>query len=97
MPKAAWGKRKRGRAGSLPLGAWQARARLLGEVLLDGGDEQVVLFLGADRQPEPPVAAVHRILTAQDPMYGSDGWFRLTIGTKDENDMFIAAVKEYFT
>jgi histidinol-phosphate/aromatic aminotransferase/cobyric acid decarboxylase-like protein len=37
------------------------------------------------------------ILRGQDPMYGSDGWFRLTIGTKEENDLFIAAVKEYFT
>ena len=36
------------------------------------------------------------ILRGQEPMYGSDGWFRLTIGTKEENDMFIAAVKEYF-
>jgi histidinol-phosphate aminotransferase len=36
------------------------------------------------------------ILRGQDPMYGSDGWFRLTIGTKDENNMFIDAVKEYF-
>lgn len=36
------------------------------------------------------------ILRGQDPMYGSDGWFRLTIGAKEENDMFIAAVKEYF-
>ena len=29
-------------------------------------------------------------------MYGSDGWFRLTVGSKEENDMFIEAVKEYF-
>jgi histidinol-phosphate aminotransferase len=36
------------------------------------------------------------ILRGQEPMYGSDGWFRLTIGSKEENDMFIAAVKEYF-
>jgi histidinol-phosphate/aromatic aminotransferase/cobyric acid decarboxylase-like protein len=36
------------------------------------------------------------ILRGQEPMYGSDGWFRLTVGTKEENDMFIAAVKEYF-
>jgi histidinol-phosphate aminotransferase len=36
------------------------------------------------------------ILRGQEPMYGSDGWFRLTIGTKEENDMFISAVKEYF-
>jgi histidinol-phosphate aminotransferase len=37
------------------------------------------------------------ILRGQEPMYGSDGWFRVTIGSKDENSMFIAAVKEYFT
>lgn len=36
------------------------------------------------------------ILRGQEPMFGSDGWFRLTIGNKQENDMFIAAVKEYF-
>ncbi len=36
------------------------------------------------------------ILRGQEPMYGSEGWFRLTVGSKEENDMFIAAVKEYF-
>jgi len=36
------------------------------------------------------------ILRGQEKQYDSEGWFRLTIGTKEENDMFIAAVKEYF-
>ena len=36
------------------------------------------------------------ILRGQDKLYDSEGWFRLTVGTKEENDMFIAAVKEYF-
>jgi histidinol-phosphate aminotransferase len=36
------------------------------------------------------------ILRGQEKLFGSDGWFRTTVGTKEENDMFIAAVKEYF-
>ncbi len=36
------------------------------------------------------------ILRGQEPMYGSEGWFRVTIGTHDENKMFVDAVREYF-
>lgn len=36
------------------------------------------------------------ILRGQEPMYGSDGWFRVTIGTHEENQAFVAAVREYF-
>ncbi|HLB64407.1 MAG TPA: histidinol-phosphate transaminase [Anaerolineales bacterium] len=37
------------------------------------------------------------ILRGQEPMYGSDGWFRVTIGSHDENELFVRAVREYFT
>lgn len=37
------------------------------------------------------------ILRGQEPMYGSDGWFRVTIGSHEENEMFVTTVKEYFT
>jgi histidinol-phosphate aminotransferase len=36
------------------------------------------------------------ILRGQEPMYGSDGWFRVTIGSHDENELFVRAVREYF-
>ncbi len=29
-------------------------------------------------------------------MYGSDGWFRLTIGTQEENRMAVEAIREFF-
>jgi histidinol-phosphate aminotransferase len=37
------------------------------------------------------------ILRGQEPIYGSDGWFRVTIGSHDENELFVQAVREYFT
>jgi len=37
------------------------------------------------------------ILRGQDPMYGSEGWFRVTIGSHAENELFVNAVREYFT
>jgi histidinol-phosphate aminotransferase len=37
------------------------------------------------------------ILRGQEPMYGSEGWFRVTIGTHEENALFVQAVQEYFT
>lgn len=36
------------------------------------------------------------ILRSQEPMYGSEGWFRVTIGSHEENTMFVQAVREYF-
>lgn len=30
-------------------------------------------------------------------MYGSDGWFRLTIGSQEENRMAVDAIREFFT
>jgi histidinol-phosphate aminotransferase len=36
------------------------------------------------------------ILRGQEPMYGSDGWFRVTIGSHDENELFVRSVREYF-
>jgi histidinol-phosphate aminotransferase len=36
------------------------------------------------------------ILRGQESMYGSDGWFRVTIGSHDENELFVRAVREYF-
>jgi histidinol-phosphate/aromatic aminotransferase/cobyric acid decarboxylase-like protein len=29
--------------------------------------------------------------------YGSDGWFRITIGTKEENRMAVEVVREFLT
>jgi histidinol-phosphate/aromatic aminotransferase/cobyric acid decarboxylase-like protein len=29
--------------------------------------------------------------------YGRDGWFRITIGTKEENRMAVEAVREFLT
>jgi histidinol-phosphate aminotransferase len=37
------------------------------------------------------------ILRPQAPMYGSDGWFRITIGTAEENRMAVQAIREFFT
>jgi histidinol-phosphate aminotransferase len=37
------------------------------------------------------------ILRHQSDMYGSDGWFRITIGTKEENRMAVEAIKEFLT
>lgn len=31
------------------------------------------------------------------PMYGREGWFRLTLGDKEENRMAIAAIREFYT
>jgi histidinol-phosphate/aromatic aminotransferase/cobyric acid decarboxylase-like protein len=28
--------------------------------------------------------------------YGSDGWFRLTIGTEEENRMAVETIREFF-
>lgn len=36
------------------------------------------------------------ILRPQAPMYGRNGWFRITIGTKEENRMLVEVVKEFF-
>ncbi len=36
------------------------------------------------------------ILRGQEPMYGSEGWFRVTIGSHEENEMFVQSVREYF-
>ncbi|MBM3144157.1 MAG: histidinol-phosphate aminotransferase family protein [Chloroflexi bacterium] len=37
------------------------------------------------------------ILRPQSPMYGRDGWFRITLGDKAENRMLIEAVKEFYS
>ena len=36
------------------------------------------------------------ILRKNEPMYGSKGWFRVTIGTREENQMFVDVVREVF-
>jgi histidinol-phosphate aminotransferase len=36
------------------------------------------------------------ILRPQSKMYDSDGWFRLTIGSKQENRMAVEAIREFF-
>jgi histidinol-phosphate aminotransferase len=37
------------------------------------------------------------ILRGESPKYGSDGWFRVTIGTKEENEMFVKVMREFFS
>jgi histidinol-phosphate/aromatic aminotransferase/cobyric acid decarboxylase-like protein len=36
------------------------------------------------------------ILRGESQKYGSDGWFRVTIGTQEENRMFVDTVREFF-
>jgi histidinol-phosphate aminotransferase len=37
------------------------------------------------------------ILRPESEKYGSDGWFRITIGTKEENRMVIDVIREFLT
>jgi histidinol-phosphate aminotransferase len=37
------------------------------------------------------------ILRGESSLYGSDGWFRVTIGTKEENRLFVKVIKEFFS
>ena len=37
------------------------------------------------------------IFRNQDPMYGRDGFFRITIGTKEENELAVKVIKEFFS
>jgi histidinol-phosphate aminotransferase len=37
------------------------------------------------------------IFRPQSSMYGSDGWFRVTIGTAEENQLAVDAIREFFT
>jgi histidinol-phosphate/aromatic aminotransferase/cobyric acid decarboxylase-like protein len=37
------------------------------------------------------------IFRGETPKYGSDGWFRVTIGSKDENRMAVEVLREYFS
>lgn len=37
------------------------------------------------------------ILRGDKPKYGSEGWFRVTIGTKQENKLFLKIMKEFFS
>jgi histidinol-phosphate/aromatic aminotransferase/cobyric acid decarboxylase-like protein len=37
------------------------------------------------------------ILRPQNAMYGRDGWFRLTLGSKEENRMAIKAIQEFYS
>jgi histidinol-phosphate/aromatic aminotransferase/cobyric acid decarboxylase-like protein len=36
------------------------------------------------------------ILRGESKKYGSDGWFRVTIGTREENELFVKTVLEFF-
>jgi histidinol-phosphate aminotransferase len=37
------------------------------------------------------------ILRPESEKYGSDGWFRITVGTKEENKMAVGVIREYLT
>ncbi len=36
------------------------------------------------------------ILRGESPKFGSEGWFRVTIGSKEENKMFVEVIREFF-
>ena len=36
------------------------------------------------------------ILHGESKKYGSDGWFHVTIGTKEENRLFVDTIHEFF-
>ncbi len=36
------------------------------------------------------------ILRGETPKYGSDGWFRVTIGSAEENKLFVETIREFF-
>jgi threonine-phosphate decarboxylase len=36
------------------------------------------------------------ILRGESKKYGSDGWFRVTVGSKEENELFVNTVLEFF-
>ena len=61
-----------------------------------------ILFDGG-RSGKPGNAMVDFALTKglifrpQPSMYGSDGWFRLTVGTAEENRLAVEAIREFFT
>ena len=37
------------------------------------------------------------ILRGESPKYGSEGWFSVTIGTAEENKLFVEVIREYFS
>jgi histidinol-phosphate aminotransferase len=37
------------------------------------------------------------ILRGESPKYGSEGWFRVTIGSKEENALFVQTLREFFS
>lgn len=37
------------------------------------------------------------ILRGESPKYGSDGWFRVTIGTREENELFVNVIREFLS
>ena len=60
-------------------------------ILLDGR--------GAGKKGDDMIAfALKRglIFRPQEPIYGNDGFFRLTIGSKEENQMAVKAIKDFF-
>lgn len=37
------------------------------------------------------------ILRSEPPKYGSEGWFRVTVGSREENELFVEVVREFFS
>jgi histidinol-phosphate aminotransferase len=61
-------------------------------ILFDGG--------GAGKKGKDMVAYAQErgiILRPESPKYGSEGWFRVTIGTREENKMVVAVIREFFS
>jgi histidinol-phosphate/aromatic aminotransferase/cobyric acid decarboxylase-like protein len=61
-------------------------------ILFDGGE--------AGKKGKDMVAFAQEkglIFRPEAPKYGSDGWFRITIGTHEENVMAVEVIKEFFS
>jgi histidinol-phosphate aminotransferase len=61
-------------------------------ILFDGGP--------AGKQGKDMVAFAQSkglIIRPESPKYGSDGWFRITIGTAEENRMLVECIREFFS
>jgi histidinol-phosphate aminotransferase len=61
-------------------------------ILFDGG--------GTGKKGKDMVAYAQErgiILRPENPKYGSEGWFRVTIGTKEENQMVVDVIREFYS
>jgi len=87
--------------GTIPM--WAALAALEDTEALEKrikfNNEQVA-FIERELSTIPGMTVFHSqkkgiILRPQNKMYGSDGFFRITVGTEEENKIMVKAVKEF--